>query len=460
MEGTIKEKKLFQSASHVVLAFSGGPDSLCMYHSLKALNESLNLNLVFHPVHVNHLLRGDDAFKDQKAAEEMAAEMGDQCLVYQVDCKERARNQGMSLEEAGREIRYEILDQVAEDVAVSSGLEKKDVVIAVGQNADDRAETTLFRIMRGTGVDGISSIGYERYSNNGFKIVRPLLDVYKKDIVEYCKLSGLNPSIDKTNFQMDYARNQIRGEILPFLEQCEPKIKEMLNRLSDGASLDKAYMEKESRKVFEKAYVLSKCTARQVTLDIEVLRNTDEALLYRVMIKALGQLGFNQSVNRAHLKQMISAIMSESPSAMFNLPGGYLCRREYGFVVFEGCPNPKEVIERAVGFVEREQPLVAHVSRSWLDEHKVDESQLEIRRKMAGDYILIKGGCRKKVQDLLVDMKVPKGRRSEAVVLAFGQLVIAIATGDGRLRYSQGAKQEDEDFLNNRLTVEMSLSSC
>ena len=151
---------------------------------------------------------------------------------------------GVSEEEMSRKLRYDAFSDAARE---AERLSAGKAVIAVAQNADDRAETVLFRMMRGTGTDGMTGISHVRTDETGRKIVRPLLDVYKEDILEYCNERELSPRFDKTNGEPAYSRNRIRLELIPYLEmEYNRNIKKALVGLADSAEEDRRCLEKQA----------------------------------------------------------------------------------------------------------------------------------------------------------------------------------------------------------------------
>ena len=245
---TIEEHALLRQGDHVVLGLSGGPDSLCLFHVLKRLAPEYDLTI--HPVHVNHRLRPEAAEQDQAWVEAFCAGEGMPCRSFVVDCNALAAERGMTGEEAGRTARYDAFCRVAEEVAGGSdgaaGSEgeagpRASVRIAVGQNANDQAETILHRLLRGTGTDGLAGMAYSRLER-GFPVIRPLLDVTREEIEEYCRQQGLEPLIDHTNLEPVYTRNRIRLEILPTLAEVNGNIVETLVRMGRIAAADSDFL--------------------------------------------------------------------------------------------------------------------------------------------------------------------------------------------------------------------------
>ena len=215
----IKDNKLIKSGDKILVALSGGPDSVCLLNILFELKEELNIEIA--AAHLNHLLRGEDAFKDEEYVIDLCNKMGIQCFVKRVDINVYAKEHKLSSEMAGRNVRYDFFDEIVK----KEGFNK----IATAHNANDQAETILFRLMRGTGLEGLGGIKASRDN----KIIRPILCLSREEVEKYIELKDLNPRIDKTNFEKIYNRNKIRLDILPYMkENFNEDIIQTLNRMS------------------------------------------------------------------------------------------------------------------------------------------------------------------------------------------------------------------------------------
>ena len=215
IQETISEHELIPKGAHVVLGLSGGPDSVCMFHVLAMLADQMDLKL--HAVHVNHQLRGEAADQDQEFVEQLCLGAGVPLDVIVFDCAKYAKDMGITTEEAGRIKRYQAFDDAADRIVRDDP--EAEVMIAVAHNYDDQAETIMFRLMRGTGPDGLAGMDYIREDERGHMLIRPLLDCKKKDIVRFLMKEKIDARLDKTNEEAVYSRNAIRLDIFPFLEK-------------------------------------------------------------------------------------------------------------------------------------------------------------------------------------------------------------------------------------------------
>ena len=457
---TIEKQNVSMDGTSVVIGFSGGPDSLCLFDLLLSLKDEKKLSL--YPVHINHNLRGEKSDADQSFCEEFARTQGIECRTFSFDCREKAKDEGKTTEEAGREFRYDAFLKVA-DIAKEEHPDK-DVVIAVAQNADDQAETILMRVLRGTGTDGLAGIPYVRkaVTSGGCDclIVRPLLDVYKKDILEYLSERELSPRFDHTNEEPCYNRNKIRLELIPSLEEdYNPSVKDALLRLAQSADEDRRFLEEVAYMVYENALVKESCEEGVIRLDINNFRDGHSAIRRRVISCAVKAAGLIEDMASSHYNAVTELLFSDNPSASVDLPKGYSAWRVYDELrigMKEGSPS------------EDKRPgkfLVEHMTPSEFQRNKGEantyaafdedllkaefgENALEnlvLRDRLPGDEIALSIGS-KKIQDLLVDMKVPKDDRKNTRVLAIGHNVLGVYFEgmDIKPRYTSKCKITDE----------------
>lgn len=324
---TIRTHELIRPGDHIVLGLSGGPDSLCLFHALLRLSREWKLTI--HPVHVNHGFRPGAAEEDQAFVEEICAKAGTPCRSFVVDCKSLAEELSLTPEEAGRKARYDAFLQVAREAGAAAS-------IAVAQNANDQAETILHRIIRGTGPDGLSGIAYKRYERE-VPVIRPLLDVPRKEIEDYCRENGLDPVTDHTNMEPVYTRNRIRLEILPFLEKYNGNIAGSLSRLARIASADREYLRQETEKALDRIRLKDgegSDRGASVLLDREGLAALPEALRRRVVMTAFEEIGLDQDITEERLEAADRIILKKQAPKTVEFPHGYRLTSARGRVRF------------------------------------------------------------------------------------------------------------------------------
>ena len=500
---TIKTHELLEDGTHIVLALSGGPDSVCLFDVLLELSAVKNFRI--HPVHVNHKFRPGDAERDQEYVEELCRQRGLECRTFTVDCNALAREEGLTSEEAGRKARYDAFFETAQELAGEleqhctqepsmPGTDK--IAIAVAQNANDQAETILFRMLRGTGTDGLAGIAYKRYER-GFAIVRPLLDVPRDEIEKYCEERNLSPRIDHTNNEAIYARNKIRLELLPMLrEKFNPNIIETINRLGKNAAADKDYLAKQARDAYEEA--LEDADGRSCTVEVTTakLDRMHKAVRMRVYNYLLADVGMEENLTEGQLEAIEKVRISQSPSAMCDLADGFRVYKIYDRIRFCREAETEEGRQLRMRFISAEEyakeKKTAHAPDADSGETAARvvgifalppgaEDSVCIRKRRDGDVIAIASKSRaqgatqapvqgatqtpvqgatqapvqgatqapaqgatqtpaqgatqtpdtappqvrhKKLQDFLVDAKVPKSVRDDIDLLAYGNRIL------------------------------------
>jgi tRNA(Ile)-lysidine synthase len=326
---TIKEHSLFSPGDHIVMGLSGGPDSLCLFDVLFEEKDELGIELT--AVHINHKFRPGAAEEDQRFVEEFCESRGVTCNSFEVDCEKLAAELDMTSEEAGRKARYDSFNLVARAVEVM-GAPHDRIKIVVAHNRNDQAETVLFRIIRGTGTDGLSGMEYSYMGGGGYEIIRPLLDTQRSDILKYCNARKLEPRMDHTNEQAIYGRNKIRLKVIPGIDDIMGSdVTEALMRLRDTAAEDRAYMEKQTRDAYEQALIEDRLNDR-IRLDRRSLAELDDAVRHRVIMKALNRIGLSKDIGRVHLLAADGIILSDEASSSLNFPKGYVMHTAYDSV--------------------------------------------------------------------------------------------------------------------------------
>jgi tRNA(Ile)-lysidine synthase len=314
---TIRDKRLLHQGDTVVVAVSGGADSVALLDILASLTD-LKLTLVV--AHLNHGLRGSDSDGDAAFVAELAARYHLPCELQKRDVKEFSRLQKLSLEEAGRIARYAWFDTVAE--ARSARL------IALGHHADDQAETFLIRLFRGAGTTGLSSMRQltaERY-------VRPLLALTRDEILAYLKRRGLSFRHDSSNDETLFLRNRIRHECLPYLRSFNPAITERLNNAAEALAADDAVLEALIDQLFPR---LSHCSAGEVIFDVKALRTELPGVRFRLFRRAILQLrGDLARIATTHVQQIDQLVHSARTQGEQSLPGGLTVLRRYDSLHF------------------------------------------------------------------------------------------------------------------------------
>ena len=309
-EELIIDKDLIEDGQTVILGISGGPDSVCLFYELKTLNYSREkVGGAGNPIvcaHVNHGLRGGESDADEAYVRLLSEKFGLPCEVKRIDASALATEKGITIEEAGRDARYSFFDELCEKY--------DNPVIALAHNLDDQIETVFMRIMRGTGTDGLSGISKKRKSENGYSIVRPLLDISREDIEKRLLFYGETAREDDSNTDTEYFRNKVRVKVLPWLKETlgiDPG--KSLLRLSENAGEDRDYFQAiisealddylESGDGFYKNEEGSSEDEDDSALYLpaEMLASVHPAIRHRLIRAVFAELGLKQDIAAVHL---------------------------------------------------------------------------------------------------------------------------------------------------------------
>lgn len=450
---TIIEKALVEKGEHIVIGFSGGPDSTCLLHVLYNLASDLELSL--YAVHINHCLRDGEADKDQAYTEATCKRMGIPYRVFTYDVKTMASLEGLTTEEMGRQLRYQAFDQVRDEILKKAKKEGKhlSVKIAIAQNQNDQAETVLMRILRGTGTDGLAGMEYIRDG----KIIRPLLDISREEIESYCTENALNPRIDLTNLEPMYTRNKIRLELIPLLsEQYNGSILAALNRLAQIASEDKEYLYTEVDKVID-TIIPNKSEVNQRKLIRKEYQKLHPAVGKRIINHSIKEIGLLQDISTVHLEQADKMIRNGKVGDQMDFP------KSYGLIIhYETAELYKKDCKEKIKSRKDEGNLFSYrinmdgtteipELNAYLRVKILKADQLDclirknpfsacleysgqqlfdniyLRTRRPGDYIVpfgMKGT--KKLQDFFVDEKIPQQQREQIPLVCLGSEVLWI----------------------------------
>ena len=310
---TINKHGLIQKGDKIVVGLSGGPDSVCLLHILNRLKQEWDLEI--YAAHLNHQIRGIEAQKDAFYVSKLCDEMGITFFIKSINVPEYCEKNGLSIEEGARKLRYEMFDEIK--------INTKSNKIAIGHNLNDQAETILMRIMRGTGLQGLKGIDYIR---DGI-IIRPILDIDRSDIEEYCKQYKLNPRIDESNLENIYTRNKIRLDLIPYMkENFNPNVIESIVRMGNSLRSDNDYIEHEALNKFKEVSTLSDDGIRININNYKDLHNSIKVRVLRYAIKNL--LGDTSFIEQKHIDDIIELEDDSKLDKMINLPRGIFVYRK------------------------------------------------------------------------------------------------------------------------------------
>lgn len=290
---TIEEHGMIRKGEAVLAGVSGGPDSMALFHALMALSDVLNIRLGL--AHLNHCLRGDDSDTDEQFVATEARRLGVPFYSKQADVRQESEKTGLSLEEAARAARYRFFDSIRKD----HGFDK----IALGHHLDDNAELILLYLLRGSGPSGISGIPPVRGA-----VVRPLIRVYRSEIMKFIQSRKIDYVIDASNKDPRFLRNKIRHELMPVLKAgYNPKIIRSLNRLGNILRMENDWISDIVAPLYDAACVGS--YENRAVLKVAALRSLHPAAQGRVIRNAIFQVkGDLRRISWTHVESIVQFI--------------------------------------------------------------------------------------------------------------------------------------------------------
>lgn len=428
VKNTINKQKLIKSGDRVLVALSGGADSVFMLDALCRLRKELNIKIA--AAHLNHMIRGAEADRDEAYAAELCTRLKVPFYAERIDVPQYANAEGISEELAGRNLRYDFFDRICK----ANGYNK----IATAHNKNDKAETVLMRIIRGTGIDGLCGIKYTR----GDMVIRPILDIERRDIEKYCNENALVYCTDSTNLENDYTRNKVRNELIPFIEKnFNPSVLNSLCTLADNSTEDVDFINGYAERLYKR--INSPMPKRKpIVLDIKSLQMIGDSIQGRILrMAAIDVMGDNYALERVHI-EILRDLMEKETGASVNLPSGLIVSVKYGWLEFvkaELVSDTKDFsypIEIGNKLSENEVELSFEVvspsykrkkNQMLIDYDMLEGKKLVVRNRRIGDrMVFFKDGRRRKLKDYWIDKKLAREERAKIALLCADNEVIAI----------------------------------
>ena len=441
----------------ILVGVSGGPDSVCLLHLLKTVSGCFPFRL--HVAHLDHGLRGEEAMADARFVQDLGREWKIPVTAESVSISDLARRRKTSLQVVARETRYAFFERVAEKLQCRW--------IALGHTADDQAETFLLRLLRGSGSKGLSSIPSLREVQAAHKtklyIIRPLLDVGRKDILDYLKVRAISCRQDSSNLKPFYLRNRLRQEVMPVLRlHYNPKLVGTLCRTAVLLGEEQNFMLAQAAVALSK---LQMATGEPgVVLHRDGFLKLHQALQRVTLREAIARVkGDLVGMTYRRLEDALCLIKKGKPGKYLKMPGGVCIRSVYdrfwihpergaatGLMEEVGLSVPGEVHFPSLGFMVKTRLQENRVSKSdaracaAFDYEKI-HSPFTIRGRRPGDYFFPygMGGKRKKLQDFFVDHKVPRHERDRIPLLTASEGVLWVMGWrlDGRFMASPDSRK-------------------
>lgn len=416
------EYELWAPHDTIVVAVSGGPDSVALLRILHDISLTrMPLSLIC--AHVNHGFR-DESVEEAELVRGLAAELGIPFELAEFDIPSIIKESGLGPEGAAREKRYQFLIATAHRYRARS--------VALAHHADDQAETVLMRLLRGSGPAGLAGMRWKRTEKN-VELIRPFLRINKTALVGFCREEGLAYAEDATNLLTQYKRNAVRLEVLPMLEQHNPRVRQSLLQLAEIASAEDEYMEANAAKCFDELVFTGH---GKYTLERAAFAAIPSALQRRLIKLILNYLSADSSfMDFPKIEAVRRGALQEYPTVWtLDMGGGYVCMRQYDTIVFSSKPLTRQVSYTyrlslthpriklmEIGKVMTMKMLASEVflaqeeeygkNSAWFDRDEL-VLPLTIRSRLPGDTIRVMGlNGSKKVKDIYIDDKIPSSER-------------------------------------------------
>lgn len=427
---TIRKFDMLNICDKIVVAVSGGTDSMALLHIMRYMQKEYKLLL--YAAHVNHMFRGVEADKDAAFVANICKAWEIPCFVTRINVPAIMAERKLSAQEAAREVRYQFLKHVA----AITGSNK----IAIGHNADDQAETILMRFIRGSGPEGLMGIPATRLG-----IIRPLVEIFRVDIARYCQEWGIETREDSSNKKMVYLRNRVRHNLIPYLENDYNKqLRKNLVILGEILQGEEAYWSEIVENELSRTVLWQDGTPY---IQIEQFNAVSRALQRRIL-RAVFQRKEIIGAGFIHVEQVRDLLVRGSVGASLHLPGNWRVMRHYAHVTLEkelpgegGIINiPEPVLLKVPGIVRL--PAAKLVAESTVESGECTgrsgtrvarfdleklQSPLYVRTRKPGDKFFHMGiGHRKKLKEYFINRKVPRVERDRILLVTHGDDILWI----------------------------------
>jgi tRNA(Ile)-lysidine synthase len=425
---TIKKHSMVQKGDKVIVALSGGSDSVALLYVLKELESELGIEVF--AANLNHKIRGKEGDDDSLFVKELCEKLHVTLFSREADIPYLSKKYSIGEEECGRRERYALFEDASRRIGGAK--------TATGHHLRDDAETVLFHLFRGSAGRGLSGIPYVRGN-----IIRPLLDSSKEEIEKYLTEKGATWRTDSTNFDNDYTRNRIRNIILPKIEEFFPNVAEKISAAAEALSVDEEYFVSEAKKsgAFENGRI-----------DEKKFAPLHESVKRRLAVLAMESWGVGD-IDTKKIEAVCDIALGRAGRS-YDLGSGVTVIKDYGFVRLKQksrgsfCLDVKageNAVVRTFGghielkSVDKYEKMSDNKRMVVFDAEKVGDIQLRSRRE--GDIISPVGmNGKKKLKEIFIDLKIPRETRDEIIVAAKGNEVLFIPG----IRASRLFKPSDE----------------
>ncbi len=441
---TIKKYAMISQGEHLLIALSGGTDSVCLLKALSMLKDELEISL--SAIYIDHQLRPDETPFEIDFCKKICDSLSIPLTIKSIDVLSYAISEKISKQEAARELRYRAFYEAA--------FELKADKIAIGHNADDQAETILIRLIRGAGPLGLAGIPPVRQ-----KIIRPLIEIERSEIEAFIDAHDIGYVIDSSNLIDRYLRNKIRHIIMPEIKNINPSVVKTISRTADIYRSEERYFDILVTKSIMK--MISRKNDQSIELFISPLEMLDPVILRRVLRRAVDETKGLKGITFIHIEDIIKLVKNGRAGDRIYLPGNIRVIKKYSVLTITS-EEPKKlntyILDNSGSIYLKEvsltlfAELIDYDNIENIDSDKktafinADKIQfpLSIRSRVNGDYFYPLGfGKKKKLQDYFVDEKIPRDER-DAIPLLINNDEIAWVVGhriDERYKVDKSVKK-------------------
>ena len=410
----VEQHQLIRQHDYVLVAVSGGVDSVVLWHLVQRLGRSADLRLEM--IHINHGLRGEHADRDQQFVEQLAKDAGVPIIWRRVDVPRFIANQNYSEEQGARLLRYRVFEWALKKTGADC--------LALGHQADDQAETVIDHFLRGSGVKGLSGMPIRRD-----KFIRPLLFATRKEIETYAKSNSLDYLIDATNIMVKYRRNRIRHELVPYLQQhFNPAIGDAARRTAQIMNQVELYLVEQARVALDTCLI--SCKKNKIILDINSFLNYFTAIQKYILFLGLERAGLDRSILTGQkLDSILALAQRRSSETKFKLIGDWQVQvNQQQLVLLKEIVADFQIpvagdgsfdllngeLKFSIEHIERDQlptKFPDHKQAEYIDADKI-EGRLIVRNFRTGDrFQPLNFNGEKKLSDFFIDLKIPLHQR-------------------------------------------------
>lgn len=423
----IKQYNMLKYADGVLVGVSGGADSVCLLLVLCALRQEYHLNI--HVLHVHHMLRGAEADEDAAFVQNLCRQQQVACDTVSVDVGRLAKQQQRSVEEVGRDCRY----QLFEEYRARCQLQK----IAVAHHRDDNAETVLFQMLRGTGLTGLA--GMRRVRADG--VIRPLLSCSRSEIEQWLITQGQSWRVDSTNLLREYARNKIRLDLLPVIENSFGlgAVQQLTNQCEVYREMDD-YFNQQAKSFLDVFWEEAQMRLNQVEF-LAQPRPIQRYIALQCLEKARGK---RKDLGHIHVDTFLELAQKQT-GARRDFPYGLEVFVQYGYLYFvrkKAQEGEKEEIPYKIQMkTTQERKNFQESSCTKCFDYDRIQGAVVLRTRQAGDWMqLYADGRKKKLKDIFIDLKIPRQQRDAIPLVAVGNEILWIVG----YRTTQAYRVEEE----------------